>query len=172
VLQAYHRLGTAVSVAVRSSGISADCGASSFAGMNVAFTNVIGDEQLLARITDCWASLYAARSLAYRLHSGVQEEPAIAVIVRQMIESDRSGILFTADPTTGEQEGLIIEAILGQGEAMVSGMVEPDTYAVSKHSLTVDVGACPSDAYSDSGRTFVCDELVNLSERAAGLASP
>ena len=137
ILDAYHRLGPEVRVAVRSSGTSEDSGESSFAGMNATFTNVAGDEELLARIVDCWASLYGARSLAYRMESGANEEPTIAVIVQQMIASERSGIMFTANPSTGDRNQLIVEAIFGQGEAIVSGMVEPDTYTVSKDPPTV-----------------------------------
>ena len=134
---AYGRIGEMTRVAVRSSGTSEDSGEASFAGMNATFTNVAGSEELLRRIVDCWASLYGARSLAYRVQSGMGEEPTIAVIVQQMIASERSGIMFTADPTDGTRGQLIVEAILGQGEAIVSGMVEPDTYTVTKEPLAV-----------------------------------
>ncbi len=137
VLAAYHRLGDDVNVAVRSSGTTEDSGEASFAGMNETFTNVRGDHDLLTRLVDCWASLYGRRVMAYRASAGMTEEPTIAVIVQQMIASERSGIMFTADPTTGERDHLVVEAILGQGEAIVSGMVEPDTYLVRKSPLAV-----------------------------------
>mgnify|MGYP003337274450 CR=1 FL=1 len=108
------------------SGTSEDTGDTSFAGMNATFTNVAGDEDLLARIVGCWASLYGTRVMAYRAASHLTEEPTIAVIVQRMIPSERSGIIFTADPSTGDTGRLVIEAVLGQGEAIVSGMVEPD----------------------------------------------
>ena len=76
--------------------------------MNATFTNVAGEGEVLARIVDRWASLYGVRSLAYRLRSGVVEEPAIAVIVQQMVPSERSGIMFTADPTSGKRDRLVI----------------------------------------------------------------
>ena len=132
VLGAYHRLDEGGRVAVRSSGIGEDAEGTSFAGMNATFTNVAGDHDVLARVVDCWASLYAARSLAYRAGNRITGEPSIAVIVQEMIPSERSGVMFTVDPATGNLDHLVIEAALGQGEVVVSGQVEPDTYVVDK----------------------------------------
>jgi pyruvate, water dikinase len=129
---AYRRLGDNVAVAVRSSGTTEDAGDSSFAGMNASFTNVIGLPDVLARIKDCWASLYGGRVLAYRAEQHLNEEPAIAVIIQKMIFSEVSGVMFTADPTTGALDRMIIESVFGQGEAIVSGRVEPDTYILDK----------------------------------------
>jgi len=132
VLDAYHHMGPNMRVAVRSSGTSEDTEGTSFAGMNQTFTNTIGDEELLARIVDCWASLYGQRVISYRATQGVTEEPTLAVIVQQMIPSERSGVMFTVDPSTGDPTHMVIEAAFGQGEVVVSGMVEPDTYLVAK----------------------------------------
>ncbi|HEX6760500.1 MAG TPA: phosphoenolpyruvate synthase [Propionibacteriaceae bacterium] len=129
---AYRRLGDNVAVAVRSSGTTEDAGDSSFAGMNASFTNVIGLPDVLARIKDCWASLYGGRVLAYRAEQHLNEEPAIAVIIQKMIFSEVSGVMFTADPTTGALDRMIIESVFGQGEAIVGGRVEPDTYILDK----------------------------------------
>jgi pyruvate,water dikinase len=129
---AYRRLGDNVAVAVRSSGTTEDAGDSSFAGMNASFTNVIGLRNVLARIKDCWASMYGERVLAYRAEQHLGEEPAIAVIIQKMIFSEVSGVMFTADPTTGARDRMIIESVFGQGEAVVSGRVEPDTYILDK----------------------------------------
>ena len=135
VVKAYQELGHDVRVAVRSSGTSEDAGDTSFAGMNATFTNVCGATDLLGRLQDCWASLYGERVVAYRANGHVTEEPAIAVIVQEMIASESSGVMFTADPTTDATDRIVIEAVLGQGEAIVSGMVEPDTYIVAKNGL-------------------------------------
>jgi pyruvate,water dikinase len=132
VVKAYHELGDDVRVAVRSSGTSEDAGDTSFAGMNATFTNVLGSTDLLDRIRDCWASLYGERVVAYRANGRLTDEPSIAVIVQTMVPSEVSGVIFTADPTSAMSDRLIIEAVLGQGEAIVSGMVEPDTYVVQK----------------------------------------
>jgi pyruvate,water dikinase len=132
VLDAYHRLGTDLSVAVRSSGIGEDAEGTSFAGMNATFTNVTGDDDLLTRLVDCWASLHGARALAYRASRDLTGEPTVAVVIQEMVPSERSGVMFTADPSTGDTGRLVIEAAFGQGEVVVSGLVEPDTYVVDK----------------------------------------
>lgn len=137
ILDAYHRLGRDVPVAVRSSGTSEDTEGTSFAGMNATFTNVVGDEALLARVVDCWASLFGARVLAYRASRGLVEEPTLAVVVQEMVPSDRSGVMFTVDPSSGDASRMVIEAAFGQGELVVSGQVEPDTYVLSKTGPSV-----------------------------------
>jgi pyruvate, water dikinase len=129
---AYGRLGDSVRVAVRSSGIGEDAEGTSFAGMNETFTNVAGAEQVLSRLSDCWASLWGARSIFYRGDKHMTEEPSIAVVVQEMVASERSGIMFTVDPSTGDTGHIVIEAAFGQGEVVVSGQVEPDTYVVAK----------------------------------------
>ena len=132
VLDAYHRLGDNVRVAVRSSGTGEDSEGTSFAGMNATFTNVAGDGQVLAALVDCWASLWGSRSISYRSSQGITDEPALAVIVQQMVPSERSGVMFTVDPSTGNPDHVVIEAAVGQGEVVVSGEVEPDTYVIDK----------------------------------------
>jgi pyruvate,water dikinase len=132
IADAYRRLGDDVAVAVRSSGTTEDAGDASFAGMNASFTNIMGLPNVLARVKDCWASLYGQRVLAYRAEQHLVEEPAIAVIIQKMIFSEVSGVMFTADPTSGALDQMIIESVYGQGEAIVSGRVEPDTYIVDK----------------------------------------
>jgi pyruvate,water dikinase len=135
VLDAYHKLGDGIRVAVRSSGTGEDTSGTSFAGMNVTYTNVAGDDQLLQRLVDCWASIYGERVIAYRSVEEVTDEPTLAVIVQEMVASERSGVMFTADPATGATDRIVIEAALGQGEVVVSGMVEVDTYEVIKQGL-------------------------------------
>ena len=100
IVDSYEQLGTDVAVAVRSSATSEDTAGTSFAGMNETFTNVVGAEALIGRIADCWASVYGQRVVAYRDRQGIDEEPAIAVVVQRMVDSERSGVLFTADPAT------------------------------------------------------------------------
>jgi pyruvate,water dikinase len=132
ILGAYHQLGPSARVAVRSSATSEDTGAASFAGMHQTFTNVVGDDELLSRIVDCWASVYGERVISYRASQDIAEEPAIAVAVQKMVDSERSGVMFTADPSTGDRDRVVIEAAFGLGEVVVSGEVEPDTYIVAK----------------------------------------
>jgi len=144
VLSAYGRLGQDAFVAVRSSATGEDTATTSFAGMNESFTNVRGETELLESIVRCWASLFGERACSYRAAQGVTDEPAIAVVVQRMADADRSGVMFTADPTTGDPDHIVIEAAFGQGEVVVGGQVEPDTYVVSKTGptlLTTRVGA-------------------------------
>ncbi len=132
VVEAYHQLGEGTFVAVRSSGTGEDAGDTSFAGMNATFTNVSGDKQLLERVVDCWASLYGARVISYRRTRSIDETPAMGVIVQTMVASERSGVMFTADPSTGDTSRIVIDAAFGQGEVVVSGQVECDTYILNK----------------------------------------
>jgi pyruvate,water dikinase len=137
IAAAYETLGAGSFVAVRSSGTAEDSTEASFAGMNETFTTVRGEEQLLARVVDCWTSLFGARACAYRASRGVTVEPAIAVVVQRMVDSERSGVMFTADPATGDTTRVVIEAAFGLGEVVVGGQIEPDTYLVAKDGPTV-----------------------------------
>ncbi len=132
ILSAYRELGSERSVAVRSSATAEDTAATSFAGMHETFTNVLGEEAVLDRVRDCWRSAYGQRVVAYRKSQGLSEEPSIAVVVQEMVDSARSGVMFTVDPATGDRGRLIIEGAFGLGEVVVGGQVEPDTYTVDK----------------------------------------
>ena len=143
VLEAYRKLGDDRAVAVRSSATSEDGVGTSFAGMHDTFVNVVGSDALLERLMDCWVSLYGARVISYRASQGLEEEPAIAVVVQQSLASERAGVMFTADPSTGDRSRIVIEGAFGLGEVVVGGEVEPDTYVLDKkgpHLLTVRVG--------------------------------
>ncbi|RDI34300.1 phosphoenolpyruvate synthase [Lentzea flaviverrucosa] len=139
VLQAYRDLGQDESVAVRSSATSEDTAGASFAGMNSTFTNTRGAHALLDRLLDCWVSLFGTRSIAYRAEQGITDEPAIAVVVQKMVNSERSGVMFTADPSTGDRDKLLVEASFGLGEVVVSGAVEPDTYVLRRNGDEVSL---------------------------------
>ncbi len=143
ILAAYHAMGDTIPVAVRSSATGEDSSDLSFAGMNSTFTNVRGDVELLDAVRSCWASLYGGRVVAYRVSQAVQEEPALAVVVQEMVDSERSGVMFTADPATADLSKVVVEAAFGLGEVVVGGKVEPDTYVVDKSGprlLSVRVG--------------------------------
>jgi pyruvate,water dikinase len=139
VLVAYRQLGDDVAVAVRSSATGEDTLGTSFAGMHDSFANVIGDAALLERLVDCWASLYGERVISYRASRNLTDEPVIAVVVQRLVDADRAGVMFTADPSTGDRERVVIEAAFGLGEVVVGGEVEPDTYVVTRSSDIVDV---------------------------------
>jgi pyruvate, water dikinase len=132
LVEAYKRLGRAETVAVRSSATSEDTASTSFAGMHESYTHVLGEVDLIEKVKSCWASAYGQRVLAYRKAQRMTEEPALAVVVQKMVSSARSGVMFTADPSTGDTSRIIVEGAFGIGEVVVGGQVEPDTYALSK----------------------------------------
>ncbi|NNB88681.1 phosphoenolpyruvate synthase [Corallococcus exiguus] len=132
ILAAYHRLWECSAVAVRSSATAEDTATTSFAGMHESFTNVAGDDALLDRVRACWASAFGPRVVAYRKAQGLTEVPEIAVVVQAMVDSTRSGVMFTVDPSTGNRWHLVIEGAFGLGEVVVGGQVEPDTYVVDR----------------------------------------
>ncbi|MCB1266053.1 MAG: phosphoenolpyruvate synthase [Mycobacterium sp.] len=134
ILAAYRTMGSDCFVAVRSSATGEDGADASFAGMNETYTNIRGEADLIDAVQNCWASLFGPRVVAYRASRGFSADPAMAVVVQQMIASERSGVAFTADPTTDATDRVVVEGAFGQGEVVVSGSVEPDTYVVAKQN--------------------------------------
>jgi phosphohistidine swiveling domain-containing protein len=131
---AYGRLDGAPA-AVRSSATAEDLPDLSFAGQQDTYLNVVGEEQMLEAVVDCWSSLWTARAIGYRLRNGIdQAGTALAVVVQTMVPSETSGVLFTANPLTGLLSETVIDATFGLGEALVSGQVEPDHYVVDSRS--------------------------------------
>ncbi len=120
-----------VPVAVRSSATAEDLPDLSFAGQQDTYLNVVGEDEVLKAVIHCWSSLWTARAIGYRLRNHIpQDEVALAVVVQEMISSDVSGVMFTANPLTGLRSETVIDATFGLGEALVSGQVEPDHYVV------------------------------------------
>src|SRR5262245_51762264 len=123
-------------VAVRSSATAEDTEAASFAGMNETFLNVRGPDEVVEAVRRCWSSLFGARTVFYRAKRGFgQADMDIAVVVQLQILSTRAGVMFTIDPSSGNQDHLVIEGSLGLGESVVSGQVSPDRYVVDKTNL-------------------------------------
>jgi pyruvate,water dikinase len=120
-------------VAVRSSATAEDLEGASFAGQQDTFLNVRGTDALLAAVRDCWSSLWTARAMAYRARQGIDPAAvALAVVVQEMVDADAAGVLFTANPTTGRRDEVVIAAAWGLGEAVVGGAVTPDDLVVEK----------------------------------------
>jgi pyruvate,water dikinase len=134
ILASYEEVGDEEAfVAVRSSATAEDLPDASFAGQQETFLNVTG-EDLLDRVKRCWASLFTQRATYYRQQQGFDHDVVdIAVVVQQMVEAEKSGVMFTSHPSTGEPE-IIIEAAWGLGEGVVSGSVTPDNYVVDSAS--------------------------------------
>ena len=134
ILTSYRGMGPDCFVAVRSSATGEDGADASFAGMNETYTNIRGEQDLIEAVQNCWASLFGPRVVSYRASRGFTADPAMAVVVQLMIASERSGVAFTADPTTDATDRVVVEGAFGQGEVVVSGSVEPDNYVVSKQT--------------------------------------
>ncbi len=118
-------------VAVRSSATAEDTEKASFAGQQESFLNIKGIEELIEAVKKCFASLFTARSIYYRVKKGFKHEDVLnAVVVQVMIDADKSGVIFSRDPVTKKQE-VVIEAVFGLGEGIVSGKIKPDYYIVS-----------------------------------------
>lgn len=119
-------------VAVRSSATAEDGAEASFAGQQSTFLNVKGNTKLIEAIKGCWASLFTARSVYYRIKKGFKhEETAIAVVVQIMVNPEKSGVMFTKDPVKNTNN-VVIESVFGLGEGIVSGMINPDHYEVNE----------------------------------------
>ena len=117
-------------VAVRSSATAEDLPGASFAGQQATFLNVRGIKELLDAVKADWASLFEPRAIFYRAKHGI-DSASICVVVQRMVNADKAGVMFTVNPTTGEDQ-IVIEAAWGLGETLVQGEVEPDLYIVSK----------------------------------------
>jgi pyruvate,water dikinase len=121
--------------AVRSSAISEDGSASSFAGLYESYLNMVGVDEVLDAVHRCYVSLWAERAVSYRAGRTDAADEAMAVVVMKLVPSETSGIAFTAHPVTGSLDQVIINASFGLGEAIVSGRVTPDSFLVDKNSF-------------------------------------
>jgi phosphohistidine swiveling domain-containing protein len=150
---AYDALPGTPAVAVRSSANAEDLPDLSFAGQQDTYLNVTGGDAVAVAVKNCWASLWTAQAINYRHEMGIEQDVvAMAVVVQIMIPSDVSGILFTANPSTGERAEMIVNGSFGLGEAVVSGQVTPDTYIVDRETLTAKetiIGAKEQKIVSD-----------------------
>jgi len=137
IQDAYIRIGRGA-VAVRSSATAEDLPEASFAGLQSTFLNVEGEKEVVAAIQRCWASLFEARAISYRQHQGLDHmKVGIAVPVQKMVQSEVAGVMFTVNPITNDTSQIVIEAIYGLGELIVSGQITPDTYIVDKEGLVI-----------------------------------
>src|SRR5215207_5558378 len=125
------RLGEQAACAVRSSATAEDLPTASFAGQQDTYLNVVGPVAILQHVSRCWASLFTERAVIYRLRNGLNHRKVhMAVVVQRMVFPQAAGILFTADPITGNRKVASVEASFGLGEALVSGLLNADVYKV------------------------------------------
>jgi len=139
VVKAYKKLSPhlfgQVYVAARSSATAEDLPGMSFAGQQATFLNIKGQNNLLEKVRECWASLFTQRAIFYRAQNKIPtEKVGISVIIQKMVQSEVSGVMFTVNPVTNEKDRVIIEAVWGLGEMMVQGSVIPDHYVVQKET--------------------------------------
>jgi pyruvate,water dikinase len=128
---AVEQLGSEVPLAVRSSATAEDLPSASFAGQQDSFLNVVGATAVLDHVRRCWASLFTDRAVAYRVERGIDHHRVqMAVVVQQMVDADVAGVLFTADPVSGNRRVSAVEATYGLGEAFVAGVVHADRFRV------------------------------------------
>lgn len=142
-------------VAVRSSATSEDSADASFAGLQDTYLWVRDEASMLEAVKKCWASLYNAESVSYRLRLGLPEaQLAMAVVVQRMVNSRCSGVMFTRSPTTGDRSVITLEASWGLGSSIVSGEVTPDKFVINKITREItrrdiadkQIAHVPSDA--------------------------
>ena len=133
IREKYFNLGNNTRVAVRSSATAEDLPDASFAGQQETYLNVQGIESVLNAVRNCYASLWGNRAVSYRFHQGYdQTSVSIAVVIQEMIESEKSGVLFTVNPVNKKENEMQINASFGLGESVVSGRVTADSYIIDK----------------------------------------
>lgn len=133
----YRKLGGGL-VAVRSSATAEDLPDASFAGQQRTFLNIQGEDSVVRAVQECWASLFESRAIFYRHEQGFDHfKVGIAVPVQRMIQSEAAGVMFTVEPLSSDRSKILIEAIFGLGEAIVSGDLTPDQYTLDKEKLAI-----------------------------------
>lgn len=136
IIRAWQKTGSNYAYAIRSSATAEDLPGASFAGQQDTFLNIEGEQDILDHVRKCWASLFTDRAIVYRRQNGFEHDKVmLSVVVQRMVFPEVSGIMFTADPVTGNRKITSIDASFGLGEALVSGVVSADLYQVKSDKL-------------------------------------
>ena len=171
---AYADLGGSVPVAVRSSANAEDLPDMSFAGQQDTYLNVIGSEALISAVRDCWASLWTPRAISYRDQMGIaHHQVAMGVVVQTMVAADVSGILFTANPATGERSEIVANSSYGLGEAIVSGQITPDAFIFDRSTnkvIETTIGAKEQMIISDGEGGTIWQEVTQSKREVCSLS--
>ena len=171
IVSSYNKLGGVLEyplVAVRSSATAEDLANASFAGQQETYLNVKGDAVLLEKIKEGWASLFDARAIFYRHEQHFDHiKIGIALVVQKMVESEKSGVMFTLDPVTNDKSKIVIEAIYGLGELIVQGAENPDHYEVKKSDFTI-LNKKSSQQIKMLKKVGAADKEVQLSKKDGG----
>ena len=173
IAKAYEDLEGTPAVAVRSSANAEDLPDLSFAGQQETYLNVKGADEVAVAVKNCWASLWTAQAINYRHEMDIQQDVvAMAVVVQIMIPSEVAGILFTANPATGDRDEMIINCSFGLGEAVVSGQVTPDTYILDRPSLKATetiIGAKDQMIVSDGNQGTRMEDVTEGQKKQSSL---
>ncbi|MEW6748771.1 MAG: phosphoenolpyruvate synthase [Candidatus Micrarchaeota archaeon] len=142
IIRSYKQLcdmrGAKTYVAVRSSATAEDLPTASFAGQQSTYLNIIGEEEVVKAVKDCWASLFEPRAIFYRTENKFEHmKVGLSAVVQMMVQSEKAGVVFTVDPLYQDPDVMSIETAYGLGEVVVSGQVTPDTYRVDKNELKI-----------------------------------
>ena len=173
IIAAYNELGKREGmeplVAVRSSATAEDMPEASFAGQQETFLNVKGANNVVVAVQKCWASLYGARAIFYRIKQGFDHESVnISAVVQKMVNAEKSGVMFTSNPTTGAPEA-VIESSWGLGEAIVSGSVSPDTYLIDRKTRQIKTNVATKNVMvvkdQKTGKTITKDVPADLQNK-------
>src|SRR3712207_4812263 len=156
VTATYRRVGDK-KVAVRSSAVAEDSEAASYAGQQETYLFVEGAEEVCRRVVDCWASFFSERALFYRSEKDSLEDLRMAVVVQKMVDPEKSGVIFTVDPVRRRRDRMVVEAVRGIGEQVVSGEVTPDHYTLDRK------GAVKREKVVDD-RVLTDEELQRLGD--------
>jgi pyruvate,water dikinase len=165
VRAAYERLGQGVSVAVRSSACAEDGTDASYAGQQETYLFVETFDDVLAKVVECWLSFFSERALFYREHKGDLNDIQMAVVVQQMVDADKAGVMFTVDPVNHRRDRVVVEAARGIGEHVVSGEVTPDYYTLDRKGRLKKARVVDEQVLSESELA----ELVEMGLRLAEL---
>lgn len=161
----YRRIG-AGKVAVRSSAVGEDSGDASFAGQYATVLNVEGMEALRAAIEDCLRSRDNARAVAYRDEKAASSAVQMSVVVQQMVDARAAGVLFTANPVTGRRDQVVVDAVHGLGEALVSGHATPDHWLLSRDGAVFESELSEGDpVLSDAELTLLLDDALRAEQQ-------
>lgn len=166
IREKYFNLRNNTRVAVRSSATAEDLPDASFAGQQETYLNVQGIESVLNGVRNCYASLWGNRAVSYRFHQGYdQTSVSIAVVIQEMIESEKSGVLFTVNPVNKKENEMQINANFGLGESVVSGKVTADSYIIDKSGNIIEVNIGSKETQIIYGNKETVEVSVNSDKR-------
>ncbi len=154
-------------VAVRSSATAEDLPDASFAGQQDTYLNVVGEDSVVEHVKRCWASLFNARAIAYRISKGIpHENVAMATVVQKMVNARSAGVMFTLDVRNGDRSKIVIESAWGLGEAVVGGKVTPDTFVVNKEVVKKYLDVDPNQVDESVLKEAIVEKHISKKEIA------